>query len=61
MEAEVQSRLISLGLEAQQLILAIQRVAQSKANSLKASLNATIDQAEEQSTLFFEYLRTKTS
>ena len=54
MEAEVRSRLISLGLEAQQLILAIQRVAQSKANSL-------IDNAEEQSALFFEYLRDKTS
>ena len=54
MEGEVRSRLISLGLEAQQLILAIQRVVQSKANSL-------IDEAEGQSALFFEYLRTKTS
>ena len=46
MEAEVQSRLISLGLEAQQLILAIQRAAQSKANSW-------IDEVEEQSELLF--------
>ena len=52
MEAEVQSRLISLGLEAQQLILAIQRVAQSKANSL-------IDEAESQAELMFAYVRSR--
>ena len=54
MEAEVQSRLTSLGLEAQQLILAIQKAARLKASLL-------IDEAEEQSELFFEYLRTKVS
>ena len=54
MEAEVRSRLISLGLEVQQLMMAIQRVAQLRVNSL-------IDEAEDQSALFFEYLRTKTS
>ena len=52
METEVQSRLISLGLEAQQLLMAIQRVAQSKANSW-------IDEAEEQSELLFSYLRSR--
>ena len=54
METEVRSKLISLGLEAQQLILAIQRATQSKAN-------LWIDEAEHQSGLFFEYLRTKVS
>ena len=54
MEAEVRSRLTSLGLEAQQLILAIQKATLLRANSL-------IDEAEHQSGLFFEYLRTKVS
>ena len=52
MEGEVQSRLISLGLEAQQLILAIQRVAQSKVNLL-------IDEAESQAELMFSYVRSR--
>ena len=52
MEAEVRSRLISLGLEAQQLILAIQRVVQSKVNLL-------IDEAESQAELMFSYVRSR--
>ena len=52
MEEEVRSRLISLGLEAQQLNLAIQRVAQSKVNSL-------IDEAESQAELMFSYVRSR--